>query len=69
MEFFFKNKLKITQFNFLNTKRQNRNFLDSSDLIKVIKRAQRAIKTIVDVVPNIRNASVFSRLNVKSEFF
>ncbi|XP_062601691.1 uncharacterized protein K02A2.6-like [Saccostrea cucullata] len=42
--------------------------LDPSDLNKVVKRAHHPMKTVEDIVSNIPNAHVFSKLNAKSGF-
>lgn len=42
--------------------------LDPSDLNKVVKRAHHPMKTVEDIVSNIPNACVFSKLDAKSGF-
>nr|XP_022311305.1 uncharacterized protein K02A2.6-like [Crassostrea virginica] len=42
--------------------------LDPSDLNKVVKRAHHPMKTVEDIVSNIPNARVFSKLDAKSGF-
>jgi hypothetical protein len=42
--------------------------LDPSDLNKVVKRAHHPMKTVEDIVTNIPNAHVFSKLDAKSGF-
>ncbi|XP_062596233.1 uncharacterized protein K02A2.6-like [Saccostrea cucullata] len=42
--------------------------LDQSDLNKVVKRAHHPMKTVEDIVSNIPNARVFSKVDAKSGF-
>lgn len=42
--------------------------LDPSDLNKVVKRAHHTMKTVEDIVSNIPNACIFSKLDAKSGF-
>ena len=42
--------------------------LDPSDLNKVVKRAHHPMKTVQNIVSNIPNARVFSKLDAKSGF-
>ena len=58
----------MSQFNNLHTKDKKCNCLDSFGLIKVMKGAQHPMKTVEDAVQNIPIASVFSKLDAKSEF-